>query len=149
LYSHFTCLPQTDPNSRGFIKRKLVIHHIPNFALGVAELPSVVLGQIPPPRDATATQNFGSGNYGKRPVAIIVGGLYTDSDVAGMRDVILKEAGPRGLEIPWLRVDMSVPHASPTEDGAAYAAEVGRRAKARLGEVLGSGEGRDGGIFWY
>ena len=66
-----------------------------------------------------------------------------------MRDTIMKEAGPRGLEIPWFRADMSVPHTSPTEDGAAYGAEVGIRMKARLGEVLGGGDGRDGGIFWY
>jgi len=65
-----------------------------------------------------------------------------------MREAILKEAGPEGLKIPWLRADMTLARASPTEDVAAYAAEVGKRSKARLGQVLG-GEGKEGGIFWY
>lgn len=116
----------------------------------MSELPSIILGHSPAPRDAKETQNFGSGNYSKRPVAIVAGGLYTDSDVAGMREAILKEVGPEGLKIPWIRADMNVPHSSPTGgDGAEYAAEVGKRAKRRLGEVLGSEESKNGGIFWY
>lgn len=115
----------------------------------MSELPSILLGNTPPPRGADEVQNFGSGNYSKLPVAIMAGGLYTDADVAGMRDAILKEVGPGGLKIPWLRADMNVAHSSPSEDGAAYGAEVSKRAKRRLTEVLNSGEGEAGGIFWY
>ncbi len=104
-----------------------------------------MLGRIPS-SITKGEENIGTKNYGKKPVAILAGGAFSDEDVAIMQEAILKEVGREGSNVPWFRADTKN-YQGP--GGPAYGAQVAQRSKDKLKEVLGSGESVNGGVYWY
>lgn len=71
-----------------------VIHIITTPQAGAAEIPLLLAGKTP-----AAFENFGSGNYSKRPVAVATGGGYDEEGFKLMRGAC--NSDPNAKIVPW------------------------------------------------
>jgi len=81
------------------VLHSLVIHVILTPEAGAAEIPLLLDGKSLP-----KSENVGSQNYSKKPIAVITGGGYDDAKFK-----IMKDACEGKGSVPWLRPDMSYP----------------------------------------
>ena len=98
-------------------------------------------GEKPTSSDPEAAE-FGSHDYSKRPVAIIVGLAYGEEDVKVMRD-----ACEGCLNVPWLLNDKSKP--TGVEPGPEYAKMIIGRVKGLLNELEEEGKFGKDGVYYY
>jgi hypothetical protein len=123
-----------------------VVHIILSVEQGVKDLPLLLSTPSKAPTDTE--DNYGSKNYGERPLAVAAGGGFNDEMFQEMKDVCKEvEQG-----IVWLRADISkIDEMPPLSDLEAYGAETARRVKRKLEELeLGKGntEGKEGVYFF-
>jgi len=104
---------------------------------GAAQIPTILKGDKSVPADS----ELGSRDYSKPPVAVILGGGYTDADVELMFSA---SAGIR--PIPWLRPDLTKP-APPL--GPEYGKALVGRVKELLVELEKEGKMDTEGVVWY
>ena len=110
----------------------------------MSDLPSLLHGHRPRTTDPA---NLGSQRYGEKPLAVVIGGGYSDADVAAMRKTC------DGIShIPWLRHDLG---SEPTtgisrpKPGAEYGGEIAERVKHRLRELSEEGKLNGDGFFYF
>lgn len=125
-----TCNPQTDHS---------VIHVIFTPDSFISTIPPLLSGSPPQP----ISEQIGTQNYARRPVAIVTGGGFDDAMVESMREAC-KNA--KVDDIPFLRPDLAVP--TPPL-GPKYGAAMVQRVKACLAELEEEGRLVGGGIFYY
>ncbi|KAI6086902.1 hypothetical protein F4821DRAFT_119948 [Hypoxylon rubiginosum] len=120
------------------------------FCLGAqataAEIPYILKGVAPP----NQSSQVGTGDYSKRPVAVIMGRAWDEADAANVKAAVASVGLPEGAAPVILRCDTSVPVAA-QPPAPAYAQELLRRMRAALGKLV-RGEKLDGpeeGIVWY
>jgi hypothetical protein len=96
-----------------------------NFVLAKAAetaIPALLANKAP----SRLSTKLGSRSTNAAPVALLLGGAYDDAAVAALH-IRVKMAG--GRNVAWLRVDSS---SIGETDPEKYAAEVGRRCKAKV-----------------
>lgn len=77
----------------------------------------------------------------EKPVAVILGGAYTDADTEAMM-----EAAAGIHPVPWLRPDLSMP-APPL--GPKYGKALVKRIKVLFKELEMDGKLAEEKVFWY
>jgi hypothetical protein len=103
---------------------------------GAAEIPILLEGKSLP-----ASDNVGSQNYSKKPVAVVTGGGYDDA-----RFKLMKDACEGKRSVSWLRPDMG--YAMPPL-GPQYGAITVGRVKKGIQELVDSGKLGEDGVFIY
>ena len=105
----------------------------------IAEIPAILRGQTP----SSPSSTLGSGDYSRRPVAVILGGGYTDV-FDQVHEGVEAAFSPEGRSsgVAWLRFDPDKPM---PPLGPEYAAQALRRLRDTLaglveGGKLGNGE---------
>jgi hypothetical protein len=121
-------------------------YEVVHFTLASAienELPLLLQNKVPEP----ASSSLGTGNWSAPPRALLIGGAYTDDDVASLRKLIDETEG-NVRRIPWLRVDSSKP-APPL--GPEYGKAVVERAREALKRLEGEGKltEDDGEVYFF
>lgn len=115
----------------------LVIHFVLTPEAGAVQIPAIFRGDQSPPSDS----ELGSKDYSEKPVAVILGGAYTDADTEAM----MKAAA--GIHpVPWLRPDTSKP-APPL--GPEYGKALTARIKVLVSELEKDGKMKEEKVFWY
>ncbi|KAE9371721.1 hypothetical protein N431DRAFT_484199 [Stipitochalara longipes BDJ] len=120
----------------GLLPEIEVIHVILSAEAGAAEIPLLLEGQSLPP-----SENVGSQNYSKKPVAIITGGGYDDA-----RFKLMKDACEGKGSVSWLRPDMGYPM---PPLGPQYGATMVERVRKGIRELVNSGRLGGEGVFIY
>jgi hypothetical protein len=113
-----------------------VIHVILSAEAGAAEIPLLLAGQSLP-----ASDNVGTQNYSKKPVAVVTGGGYYDERFKLMKDACEGKGG-----VSWLRPDMGYPM---PPLGPQYGAIMVERVKKEIKELVDSGKLGGEGVFIY
>jgi hypothetical protein len=112
------------------------IHIIASVEAGICDIPLLLSGSKP----SDTSSNLGSRNYGTRPVAVVVGGGFSDEAFAAMK-------GACGdMKAVWLRPDLNdavqmPPLSEPERFGAATAVKV---KKCLKGIAVGEGGEEEG-----
>ncbi|OAL51248.1 hypothetical protein IQ07DRAFT_586785 [Pyrenochaeta sp. DS3sAY3a] len=110
-----------------------VIHIVLTPEQGISDIPPLLSGQ----KLSTTPINLGSQNYAQKPVAVALGGGFSDDQFQQIRDAC------KDSPAIWMRTDMTRFAEMPDlGDVEAYGAAVAERAKSRMGEL---GVGREGG----
>lgn len=110
---------------------------MPTPDAGAVQIPAIFRGDQSPLSDSA----LGSKNYSQKPVAVILGGAYTDADT----EVMMKAAA--GIHpVPWLRPDASKP--TPPL-GPEYGKALVARLKVMLEELDRGGNMGTEAMFWY
>lgn len=119
-----------------------VIHIILSVSSCIADIPLLLARQTP----LNAAFNPGSQNYTNSPVAIALGGGFSDEMFAQIREGCRDAASTL-----WLRVDASQVTGPPKpEEVEMYGKKTAERLKKRLGELrVGQEEGTKEGVFWF
>lgn len=104
---------------------------------GATQIPAILKGDKSVPADS----ELGTKDYSMPPVAIILGGGYTDADIELMFNA---SAGIR--PIPWLRPDLTKP-APPL--GPEYGKALVKRIKELLVELEKEGKMNTEQVVWY
>lgn len=99
----------------------------------IAEIPSILNGKPPPDPSST----IGTGNLSDRPVAIVVGGGFTEG-FDNLRDAVEDACGPLGSGLIWLKNDAGKPGLGVL--GARYPEAVAERVKDVLGGLMEEGK---------
>jgi hypothetical protein len=98
---------------------------VTHFVLAQAsnfEIPTLLAGK----KLDSPSSDLGTGNDEIPAKALILGGAYHDDDVLALQELVEKAGG---RHVAWLRVDSkTIGEMNPPD----YAAEVGKRAKARV-----------------
>lgn len=112
-----------------------VVHVITNPEVGAKEIPLLLSGKT-----VDSTDNVGSGNYSKIPLAVATGGGYDDDAFNLMR-----EASNGTKVVPWLRPDKSkLKDGPPLDDIEAFGKNTAVRVKKTLDDLgVGKGEEKD------
>lgn len=113
----------------------LVIHFVLPREGFVSDISAVLQGQTP----SAGSSTLGTGNLAARPVAVILGGGYSEN-FDQVHDAVEEATGGSG--VAWLRHDGDKP-APPL--GPEYGKAMVARVKEALGK-LGAGET---GVHWY
>jgi len=113
-----------------------VIHVILSAEAGAAEIPLLLEGNSLP-----ASENVGSQNYSRKPVAVVTGGGYDDA-----RFKMMKDACEGKGSVSWLRPDMGYPMPAL---GPQYSAIMIERVKKGIKELVESGKLGKDGVFIY
>lgn len=103
---------------------------------GAAEIPLLLEGKSLP-----ASDNVGSRNYSKKPVAVITGGGYDDTKFKLMKDACEGKGS-----VSWLRPDMGYPM---PPLGPQYGAIMVERVKKGAKELVDGGKLGEDGVFIY
>ena len=106
-----------------------VIHLVLSVEAGVSEIPRILRGESPSPTAVADPDNLGTKNYSKKPVAVVAGAGYDDSNIAEMREAC------KGNNVPWLRADMKK-----YQPGPGYGAALVVRLKTCMTEMVESGK---------
>lgn len=114
----------------------IVIHVILSAETGAAEIPSLLDGQTLP-----ASENVGSQNYSKKPVAVVTGGGYDDAKFK-----LMKDACDGKSSVSWLRPDMEYPM---PPLGLQYGAIMVERVKKGIRELVDIGKLGEDVIFIF
>lgn len=104
---------------------------------GKVAIPAILRGEAPP----NPSNDLGSKNYSRPPVAVLTGAGYDEQGVEVMRTAA-KGLKPR----PWLRPDTTKP-APPL--GPEYVKALVERIKVTLKELAEKGEMNEDKIVWY
>lgn len=130
--------------------RATVIHIVLSLDAGISDIPLLLSGKTPTPAPSSNTssgpsENLGSQNYAKKPVAVAVGGGFDDEMFEQMK------AATEGKEVVWVRADPSKMAGMPElGDVEAYAAASAARVKRCLGGLgVGVEGGKREGVFYY
>lgn len=111
---------------------------------GITDIPSLLVGGRP---QATDPGNLGSQRYGRQPLAIIIGGGYSDADFSAMRESC------HGIStVPWLRhaIKTSPPPNSPKPNlGPEYGKEIAERVTRRLQDLADDGKLHSDGVYYF
>lgn len=108
-----------------------------NVEAAKVQIKAIFEGDQSPPSDSA----LGSKDYSQKPIAVILGGAFTDEDAAEMM-----KATAHLHPIPWLRPDTSKP--TPPL-GPAYGKAMVDRIKERIPQLEKDGEMAQGKQFWY
>ena len=103
---------------------------------GVAEIPLLVQGESLPKSD-----NIGTQNYQKPPVAVVTGGGYDDESFEKMK----KACEGKG-NVLWLRPDLTTP--TPPL-GPEYGKAMVSRVKACMKKLAEDGEMGGDGVYFF
>ncbi|GIJ92133.1 hypothetical protein Asppvi_011109 [Aspergillus pseudoviridinutans] len=112
--------------------------------MGVKEIPSLLHGRRP---DTTDLANLGCQRYGQKPVAIIVGGGYSDTDFTAMR-----RACDGISTVPWLRHDLKkdLSQGNPRPSlGPEYGKEIAEKVKRCLEDLAENGKLGSDGVYYF
>ncbi|KAI0159872.1 hypothetical protein GGR52DRAFT_586469 [Hypoxylon sp. FL1284] len=119
------------------------------FCLGAQatanEVPYILEGVAPP----SQSSQVGTGNFGARPAAVVMGAAWDAADVSRVAAAIRGVGLPAGAAPVVLQNDTSVP--APQPPAPAYAEQLVRRIRVAL-DRLGRGDVLDGpedGVVWY
>lgn len=113
-----------------------MIHFVLTPEGGQEQIPAIFKGEKP-----SANSELGSKDYSEKPVAVILGAGYDDSDVHQMMEA------SKGIHpIPWLRPDLSKP-APPL--GPEYGKALVQRIKLLLAEMEKDGKMDEEKVVWY
>lgn len=105
---------------------RTVIHFVMTPAAGEVQIPAILNGEEPVPRNS----ELGSHDYSKKPICVILGGAYDDAGTAQMMTAVKDKVKHEAVKnLPWLRPDQSkaVPPLGP-----AY----GEALVARIKEII-------------
>lgn len=117
-----------------------VIHIILSPEAGATDIPLLLSGKTPP----ETSNNHGSQNYARTPVAIVVGGGFDDDAFNQMKEACKDVKGT-----VWVRAE-KVEGAPPLSDAKGFGEMVAGRVKEKLGELkVGQDGGTTEGIFWF
>ncbi|KAJ4391781.1 hypothetical protein N0V93_005401 [Gnomoniopsis smithogilvyi] len=105
-----------------------VIHFVMSVEAARVQIKAIFEGNQSPPSDS----ELGSKVYSQKPIAVILGGAFTDEDVTAMM-----KATAHIHPIPWLRPDKSKP--TPPL-GPAYGKAMVDRIKERIPQLEQGGE---------
>jgi len=97
---------------------------------GLHNLPFILSGSTP----ANEESSLGSKNYYKPPKAIILGGGYSDDDLAKLQEAAISPSG--AVRVPWLKADIEKTKRGPEPGTPEYSQLVALRVKETLGELL-------------
>lgn len=117
------------------------IHIIASVDAGVRDIPLLLSGSKP----VDTSSNLGSRNYETRPVAVVVGGGFSDEAFATMKDAC------GDMKAVWLRPDladesqMPPPLSEPERFGAVTAVKV----KKCLKEIAVGEGGKEEGVILF
>ncbi|KAF2031370.1 hypothetical protein EK21DRAFT_110972 [Setomelanomma holmii] len=131
---------------KGLMPEYDVVHVILSDEQGLKDLPLLLSN---PPKTPTNTEdNYGSKNYGERPLAVAAGGGLNDEMFNNLR------AACKDIEkgIVWLRADIkNVTKMPEFGDSEAYGLETARRVKNKLLELKVGEESTEGkeGVYWF
>lgn len=104
---------------------------------GAVQIPAIFRGEPSPP----AESQLGSKDYSQKPVAVILGGAYTDADTEAMM------TAAAGIHpVPWLRPDRGKP-APPL--GPEYGKALVARIKTLLSELEKEDRMKEEQVVWY
>lgn len=115
-----------------------VVHVVFSAPAGALDIPTLLRGELPSPSDP---YNLGSQNYSKPPVAVILGRMYDDANIAEMR-----EACKGASHVPWLRQDFSKPE---PPLGSGFAEVIVERIKVCLSSLVAERKFRKDGVYFY
>ena len=116
----------------------VAIHIILTPAAGISEIPAILRGEAPPLGES---ENIGTRDYSKKPIAVVAGGGYDDAAISQMR-----EACAGVLSVPWLRPDITKP-APPL--GPEYGKAMVARVKACLKELESEGKLAGDAVYFF
>lgn len=118
------------------------IHIILSVESGISDIPALLASKTP----SNASDNFGSQNYSKRPLAVAVGGGFSDDMFDQMKDACKDVPEP-----VWLRVDTSKMEGPPAPGMAeTYGAAIADRLKKRVKELgIGKEGGASEGVYFF
>ena len=120
------------------MRLSIVIHAIFSPEAGVTQIPFVLRGEAPSPKDV---ENVGTQNYSRPAATVILGGAYDDAMVSQMR-----EACKESSRVPWLRLNQSTP--TPPL-GPEYGKALVERIKVGLKELEAKGNMKEDGVYYY
>ncbi|KAF7340990.1 hypothetical protein MSAN_02084400 [Mycena sanguinolenta] len=125
------------------LKPEYEVIHFTLMTAATTEIPLLLKGEVPSP----SSSSLGSGNWSTFPKAVVFGGAYDDAQIEAVRKAVAEAPGTK--RIPWLRVDMRVPH--PPVDTPEYAVAVVGRMKALLGKLEGEGkfDAEDDTVYFF
>ncbi|KAJ5110700.1 hypothetical protein N7532_001235 [Penicillium argentinense] len=120
------------------------IHIVTSVEAGIADIPSLLLGNRP---QVTDPDNLGSQRYGRQPLAVIIGGGYSDADFAAMRESC------HGIStVPWLRHAITTsppPNSSKPILGPEYGKEIAERVTRCLRDLADDGKLNSDGVYYF
>jgi hypothetical protein len=105
---------------------------------GAAEIPLLLEGGG---KSLLASENMGSRNYDRKPVAVVTGGGYDDA-----RFKMMKDACEGKGSVSWLQPDMGYPMPAL---GPQYGAIMIERVKKGIKELVESEKLGEDGVFIY
>lgn len=114
-----------------------VIHFVMSVDAAKAQIKAIFEGDQSPPSHS----DLGSKVYSQKPIAVILGGGFTDEDAA---DIMKATADIH--HVPWLRPDQSKP-APPL--GPEYGKAMVVRVKERIAQLEQEGSMGQAKQFWY
>lgn len=123
------------------LPRLLVVRYVCTPDACVAEIPTILNGHTP----ASPSSILGSGNHSDRPVAIIIGGGYSE-DFDMVFDSVERTFAHTGSGVAWLRTDMGGPEPDTMENS--YAIAAAQRMKVLLTKLRDEGK-LGSGVHWY
>lgn len=107
-----------------------VIHFIMSLEGGLRNLPLIFSGSTP----ANEESSLGTKNYSQPTKAIVLGGGYSDDDLAKLREAATSSSG--AVRVPWLKADTEKTKRGPEPGTPEYSQLVALRVKETLGELL-------------
>lgn len=110
--------------------KKTVIHFVMSPEGGLRNLPLILSGSTP----ANEESSLGSKIYSQPPRAIILGGGYSDDDLAKLQDAATSSSG--AVRVPWLKADLEKTKRGPEPGTPEYSQLVALRVKETLGDLL-------------
>ncbi|PSN73141.1 hypothetical protein BS50DRAFT_616594 [Corynespora cassiicola Philippines] len=105
-----------------------VVHFVLTPEGGKAQIPAILRGE----KEVQGDSTLGTKNFEKVPVAIFLGGGYSDDDIESMR-ISAKNI----KDVPWLRPDLTKP-APPL--GPEYGKAMVLRIKETMAELVNQGK---------
>lgn len=90
---------------------------------------------------ANSTGNWGSQNYAQPPIAVVLGGGFSDAEFEAITAACAGKSS-----VPWLRIDISVP--TPPL-GPAFGVHVAGRLKKRLNSLEAEGKFGQDGVYLF
>jgi hypothetical protein len=97
---------------------------------GVRNLPLILSGSTPADEEST----LGSKNYFQPPKAIILGGGYSDDDLAKLQKAAI--SSPGAVRVPWLKADIEKTKRGPEPGTPEYSQLAAIRLKKTLEDLL-------------
>lgn len=120
------------------------IHIVQSVEAGVQDIPPLLQGHFTLSKELA---NLGTQEYGKKIVAVVVGGGYNDTDFEKLRKSCIGKSS-----IPWLRHDISMdidPRQPRPKIGAEYGEQIGKKVVKFLQGLKEQGKMDEDGVYWF